>query len=168
MTSKRQIHLGFTIWPSGFHPAGWRLPEARTDGYSSPDLLKEMARNAERGKFDFYFIGDQLIGLPEWQYERPNQVLRPEALSFAGYIAGVTDKIGIVATVNTTYADPFTVARATATLDHLSKGRLGWNVVTGEAEAAAANYGRKEHWNSERRYEWATEFTGSFSTRRIV
>ncbi len=100
-----------------------------------------MARNAERGKFDFYFIGDQLIGLPEWQYERPNQVLRPEALSFAGYIAGVTDKIGIVATVNTTYADPFTVARATATLDHLSKGRLGWNVVTGEAEAAAANYG---------------------------
>lgn len=159
MTSKRQIHLGFTIWPSGFHPAGWRLPEARTDGYSSPDLLKEMALLAERGKFDFYFIGDQLIGLPEWQYERPNQVLRPEALSFAGYIAGVTEKIGIVATVNTTYADPFSVARATATLDHLSKGRLGWNVVTGEAELAAANYGRKDHWHSERRYEWATEFT---------
>ena len=159
MTSKRQLHLGFTIWPSGFHPAGWRLPEARTDGYSSPDLLKQMAQTAERGKFDFFFIGDQLIGLPEWQYERPNQVLRPEALSFTGYIAGVTEKIGIVATVNTTYADPFTVARATATLDHLSKGRIGWNVVTGEAEAAAANYGRKEHWNSERRYEWATEFT---------
>jgi len=159
MTDKRQLHLGFTIWPSGFHPAGWRLPEARTDGYSNPDLLREMALVAERGKFDFYFIGDQLIGLPEWQYERPNQVLRPEALSFAGYIAGVTSKIGIVATVNTTYADPFTVARATATLDHLSKGRIGWNVVTGEAEAAAANYGRKEHWRSEQRYEWATEFT---------
>lgn len=157
-TSKRQIHLGFTIWPSGFHAAGWRLPQARVDGNSNRDFFKHMAQLAERGKFDFFFIGDQVIGLPEWQYERPNQVLRPEALSLAGFIAGVTEKIGIVTTVNVTYAEPYSVARATATLDHISGGRIGWNVVTGEAEAAAGNYGRKEHWDNERRYDWATEF----------
>jgi FMN-dependent oxidoreductase (nitrilotriacetate monooxygenase family) len=159
MTSSRQLHLGFTIWPAGFHPAGWRLPGAQTDGNTNAQFLAAMARTAERGKLDFFFIGDQVIGLPEWQYERPNQVLRPEALTLAGYIAGVTEKIGIVATVNTTYADPYSVARATATLDHLSGGRIGWNVVTGEAEAAAGNYNRKQHWDNARRYDWATEFT---------
>ncbi|MGI6851026.1 NtaA/DmoA family FMN-dependent monooxygenase [Mesorhizobium sp. 1B3] len=158
MSTKRQLHLGFTIWPSGFHPAGWRLPQARIDGNSNRDFYKRMAQLAERGKFDFFFIGDQVVGLPEWQYERPNQVLRPEALSLAGFVAGVTEKIGIVTTVNVTYADPYSVARATATLDHLSGGRIGWNIVTGEAEAAAGNYNRKEHWDNTRRYEWANEF----------
>jgi FMN-dependent oxidoreductase (nitrilotriacetate monooxygenase family) len=155
---KRQLHLGFTIWPAGFHPAGWRLPEARSDGNSNREFFKRMAQLAEKGKFDFFFIGDQVVGLPEWQYERPNHVLRPEALSTAGFIAGVTEKIGIVTTVNVTYADPYSVARATATLDHLSGGRIGWNIVTGEAEAAAGNYNRKEHWDNERRYDWAEEF----------
>lgn len=156
--TKRQLHLGFTIWPAGFHPAGWRLPEARADGNSNREFFKRMAQLAEKGKFDFFFIGDQVVGLPEWQYERPNHVLRPEALSTAGFIAGVTEKIGIVTTVNVTYADPYSVARATATLDHLSGGRIGWNIVTGEAEAAAGNYNRKEHWDNERRYDWAEEF----------
>lgn len=156
--SKRELHLGWTIWPTGFHPAGWRLEKARTDGNVSRDLFKRTAQLAEAGKFDFYFIGDQVVGLPEWQYERPNQVLRPEAISLAGFVAGVTEKIGIVATVNVTYADPYSVARATATLDHVSDGRIGWNIVTGEAEAAARNYSRKEHWDNGRRYEWATDF----------
>ncbi len=158
--AKKQLHLGFTIWPTGFHPAGWRLPQSKTDGNSDADFLKKMAQKAEAAKFDFFFIGDQIVGLPEWQYQRPNQVLRPEALSYAGYIAGATDKIGIVTTVNVTYANPYSVARATATLDHLSKGRIGWNVVTGEAEAAAGNYGRETHWENSKRYEWAEEFVG--------
>ncbi|CAH1653594.1 MULTISPECIES: NtaA/DmoA family FMN-dependent monooxygenase [unclassified Chelatococcus] len=159
MTSpKRQLHLGLTVWPSGFHPAGWRLPEARTNGNSSRDFFRRVAQLAERGKFDFFFIGDQVVGLPEWQHERPNHVLRPEALSLAGFVAGVTEKVGIVTTVNVTYSEPYSVARATATLDHISGGRIGWNIVTGEAEAAARNYGRKEHWDNSRRYEWATEF----------
>ncbi|MGO4560138.1 NtaA/DmoA family FMN-dependent monooxygenase [Mesorhizobium sp. 2RAF21] len=154
----RELHLGWTIWPSGFHPAGWRLDKALTDGNVSRELFKRTAQLAEEGKFDFYFIGDQVVGLPEWQYERPNQVLRPEAISLAGFVAGVTEKIGIVATVNVTYSEPYSVARATATLDHLSNGRIGWNIVTGEAEAAAQNYGRKEHWDNNQRYEWAGEF----------
>jgi FMN-dependent oxidoreductase (nitrilotriacetate monooxygenase family) len=158
-SSPRKLHLGFTIWPTGFHPAGWRLPDAISDGNSDASFLVDMARQAEAAKFDFFFIGDQVIGLPEWQFQRPNQVLRPEALSFAGYVAAATQRIGVIATVNVTYSEPYSVARATATLDHLSGGRIGWNVVTGEVEAAAANYSRKEHWDNAQRYEWATEFT---------
>lgn len=152
------MHLGFTIWPSGFHPAGWRLPEAAADGYANASFLRQMAQTAERGKFDFFFIGDQLVARPDLQHLRPNHVLRPEALTLAGFVAAATSHIGIVATVNVTYADPYAVARATATLDHLSEGRIAWNVVTGELDEAAANFSRKTHWDNERRYESAAEF----------
>lgn len=157
-STKRQLHLGFTIWPTGFHPAGWRLPQSRTDGYTNRNLYKKAAQIAESGKFDFFFIGDRVAAITDLQNERPNQVLRPDALTLAGFVAGVTDKIGIVVTVNVTYAEPYSVARATATLDHLSGGRIGWNIVTGEDNAAAQNYSRKEHWDNTLRYEWATEF----------
>ncbi len=158
---KRQLHLGFTIWPVGFHPAGWRLERAIDDGNTNPAFLREVAQTVERGLFDFFFIGDQLIGLPEWQYARPNQVLRPDAVSLAGYLAAVTDKLGLVVTINTTYAEPYSTARSLATLDHLSQGRIAWNVVTGEAEESAANFGRREHWDNARRYDWAEDFTAA-------
>ncbi|WP_051237155.1 NtaA/DmoA family FMN-dependent monooxygenase [Ottowia thiooxydans] len=154
----RQLHLGFTIWPFGFHPAGWRLPGARTGADIDSNLFKRSAQIAESGKFDFFFIGDRVSSSTELQNERPNQVLRPEALSLAGFVAGVTEKIGIVVTVNVTYSEPYSVARATATLDHLSNGRIGLNIVTGEDKSAAQNYGRKEHWDNSLRYEWASEF----------
>src|SRR5690554_1941945 len=143
---RKHIRIGFSIWATGFHPAGWRLPEARVDGTFDPAFLRQMAQLSEKGKLDFFFIGDRVVGLPETQAEHPNLVLRPEALTLASYIAGVTEKIGIVTTVNTTYSDPFNVARATATADHLSGGRLAFNIVTGRDPEAAANFGRSEHW----------------------
>jgi FMN-dependent oxidoreductase (nitrilotriacetate monooxygenase family) len=155
---RRHVKLGFSIWATGFHPAGWRLPEANAHGTFDPDFLRDTARAAERGKLDFYFIGDRVVGLPASQYESPNEVLRPEALTTAAFIAAVTSRIGIVTTVNTTYADPYTIARATAQLDHLSRGRIAWNIVTGKNEEAAGNFGRSEHWDAEKRYEWASEF----------
>jgi FMN-dependent oxidoreductase (nitrilotriacetate monooxygenase family) len=155
---RRHIKIGFSIWATGFHPAGWRLPEARTDGTFDPQFTGEMARLSERGKLDFFFIGDRVVGLPETQAEHPNLVLRPEALTLAAYVAAVTSRIGIVTTVNTTYADPFNVARATANIDHLSGGRLAFNVVTGRNPEAAANFGRAEHWATDRRFDNATEF----------
>ena len=100
-----------------------------------------------------------MVGLPEQQSEHPNLVLRPEALTLAGFVAAATERIGIVATVNTTYAHPFNVARATATLDHLSGGRLALNVVTGRDPEAAANFGRDAHWDTDQRFDTATEFT---------
>jgi FMN-dependent oxidoreductase (nitrilotriacetate monooxygenase family) len=154
----RQLHLGFTIWPTGFHPAAWRLEGERSDGNSNPRLLQEAARTAERGKFDFFFVGDRVVGLTSSQFAAPNEVLRPEALTLAANLAAVTEKIGLIATVNTTYAEPYNVARSLATIDHLSGGRIGLNVVTGRNEEAARNFSREHHWDNARRYDWATEF----------
>ncbi|OEV12848.1 NtaA/DmoA family FMN-dependent monooxygenase [Streptomyces nanshensis] len=156
--SPRPMHLGFTIWPTGFHPGAWRLPGAPTNGNSSPALLQSAARTAERGKFDFFFIGDRVVGLPASQFAAPNEVLRPEALTLAAHIAAVTERIGLITTVNSTYAEPFNVARSLATIDHLSNGRTGLNIVTGKNAEAARNFSRNEHWENDRRYDWATEF----------
>lgn len=157
-SERRQVKLGFSIWASGQHPAGWRLPEASAHGTFDPGFMRDTARAAERGKLDFYFIGDRVVGLPSSQYEAPNEVLRPEALTLAAFVAAATSHIGIVTTVNTTYSDPYTVARAVAELDHLSRGRMAWNIVTGKNEEAAGNYGRDVHWDSDRRYSWTSEF----------
>jgi FMN-dependent oxidoreductase (nitrilotriacetate monooxygenase family) len=155
---RRHIKIGFSIWASGVHPAGWRLPEASAHGTFDPNFLRQTAQTAERGLLDFYFIGDRVVGLPSSQYESPNEVLRPEALTLAAFVAAVTTRIGIISTVNTTYADPYTVARATAQIDHLSNGRSAFNIVTGKNEEAAGNFGREQHWDAEKRYEWASEF----------
>ncbi|MEU7631281.1 NtaA/DmoA family FMN-dependent monooxygenase [Nocardia sp. NPDC049220] len=154
----RRMHLGLTIWPTGFHPAAWRIPGAPSDGNSNPALLQQAARSAERGLFDFFFIGDRLVGLTGSQFAAPNEVLRPEALTLASNIAGVTERIGLITTINTTYSDPYNVARATATIDHLSRGRVGLNIVTGKNAEAARNFGRDQHWDNDRRYDWATEY----------
>ena len=140
---RRHIKIGFSIWASGVHPAGWRLPEASAHGTFDPHFLRQTAQTAERGLLDFYFIGDRVVGLPSSQYESPNEVLRPEALTLAAFVAAVTTRIGIISTVNTTYADPYTVARATAQIDHLSNGRSAFNIVTGKNEEAAGNFGRE-------------------------
>lgn len=158
MTESRRMHLGLTIWPTGFHPAAWRVPGSFADGNSNPALLADAARTAERGVFDFFFIGDRLVGLPESQFANPNEVLRPEALTLASFIAASTSRIGLITTVNTTYSDPYNVARATATIDHLSGGRVGLNIVTGKNVEAARNFGRDQHWDNERRYDWASEY----------
>jgi FMN-dependent oxidoreductase (nitrilotriacetate monooxygenase family) len=154
----RRMHLGLTIWPTGFHPGAWRLPGSPSDGNSNPRLLQHAARTAERGRFDFFFIGDRVVGLTASQFGAPNEVLRPEALTLAANIAGVTEHIGLITTVNTTYSEPYNVARASATIDHLSGGRVGLNIVTGKNVEAARNFGREQHWDNDHRYDWATEY----------
>lgn len=159
---RKHICIGFSNWATGFHPSGWRLEEARVDGTFSGEMTRYTAQLAERGKFDFYLIGEQVSGHPRYQYEHLNHVLRAEALTLASYAIAVTEKIGVVTTTNLTYSDPYSIARATATLDHLSKGRFAWNTVTGRASAgaseAAANYGREKHWDTDQRFDAATEF----------
>lgn len=155
---RRHLRLGFSIWATGFHPAGWRLPEGRADSTFDPVFLRDMALLAEKGKLDFFFIGDRVVGLPETQALHPNLVTRPEALTLAAWVSAVTSRIGVVTTVNTTYSDPFNVARATATIDHLSGGRLALNIVTGRDPEAALNFGRSEHWGTDHRFDNAHEF----------
>lgn len=150
--------IGFSIWATGQHPGGWRLPEAETHGTFDPGFIKNTVSVAERGLLDFYFIGDRVVSLPSSQRTAPNEVLRPEALTLAAFVAAISTHIGIITTVNTTYAEPYTLARATAELDHLSSGRSAWNIVTGKNEEAAGNFGRDRHWDATRRYEWTAEF----------
>ncbi len=149
----RQMHLGLFLLGTGSHIAGWRTPGA-FDSFQDIDAVCAIARIAERGKFDLIFMGDNLNADPA---AHPSYTVRLEPLTLLAAVATVTSRIGLGATVSTTYSDPFTVARAFASLDHISHGRAAWNAVTTAAPAAAANFGTV-HPDHARRYEIAGEF----------
>ncbi|UNK16925.1 LLM class flavin-dependent oxidoreductase [Paenibacillus sp. N3/727] len=155
---QRQLHLGLFLFGTGYHPAGWRLPEGRTDGAYDPHFLKEIAQKLEQAKFDFFFLGDRLATSADMQFLFPSQMNRLEPFTMLSYLAAVTEKIGLIGTVNTTYAEPYNIARMTASLDHLSGGRASWNVVTGSDTRAAQNFSREKHWDNAKRYDYAEEF----------
>lgn len=154
----RQLHLGLFLFSTGYHPAGWRLPEARTDGAFDPKFLRQVAQTLEKAKFDFFFLGDNLATSPDMQHLYPSQMVRLEPFTMIAHVAAATEKIGLIATANTTYAEPYHIARLTASLDYLSQGRAAWNVVTGADKRAAFNFSREEHWENELRYDYAEEF----------
>lgn len=155
--SDEHITIGFTIWPTGWRALGWRVPGTWADPFSVASL-RESALTAERGLLDFYFIGDKISSDTGGQYHSPNVVSRPEPFTAAAYLAGLTRHIGLVITCNTTYSEPYVIARQTAQLDHVSGGRAAWNIVTGLNELPAGNFGRDAHWDNARRYDWAEEF----------
>ncbi len=153
MTRPRQMHLGLFLLGTGSHVAGWRMPGA-VDSFQDFSAIAEIARTAERGCFDLIFIGDNLYADPA---AHPSYTLRLEPLTLLAALAPLTRHIGLGATVSTTYSDPFTVARAFASLDHISGGRAAWNAVTTASPATAANFGTV-HPDHARRYERAGEF----------
>jgi N-acetyl-S-(2-succino)cysteine monooxygenase len=150
---KRQMHLGVFVLGTGNHSAGWRYEGAATSNASLP-VLASIARIAERGKFDLFFVSD---GLAMDVGDHPSFVSRFEPTTLIGALSALTSHVGLGATVSTSFGEPYHVARAFASLDHLSSGRAAWNVVTSSNNAAAANFGREtqEH---DLRYEIATEF----------
>lgn len=149
----RKMHFGLFLLGTGSHIAGWRVPGAY-DSFENIGMVREIAATAERGLFDFIFMGDNLNADPA---AHPSYTSRLEPLTLLSAIAGSTTHIGLAATVSTTYSDPYTVARAFASLDHLSGGRAAWNAVTTAAPAAAANFGT-HHPDHSKRYEIAGEF----------
>src|SRR6516162_1870439 len=153
-TSKRQMHFGVFVLGTGNHSAGWRYEGAMTSGCSWP-VLQSIARIAERGKFDLFFISDSLAMDPG---DHPSFVSRFEPTTLIGALSAVTTHIGLGATVSTSFGEPYHVARAFASLDHLSGGRAAWNVVTSTNSAAALNFGREHLHEHDLRYESATEF----------
>lgn len=155
---KRQLHLGLFLFSTGYHPAGWRLPEAVTDGAFDPKFLQQVAKRLEEAKFDFFFLGDALASSADMQYQFPSQMVRLEPFTMIAHLTAVTDKIGLIVTANTTYAEPYHIARLTASLDYLSGGRTAWNVVTGADARAALNFSREKHWDNSKRYDYADEF----------
>ncbi|THF83675.1 LLM class flavin-dependent oxidoreductase [Cohnella fermenti] len=151
----KKLKLGALIHGVGGNISAWRHPEVPTDASVNFDFYKSQARKAEEGKFDLVFIAD---GLYINEKSIPHFLNRFEPLTILSALAAATEKIGLVGTLSTSYAEPFTVARQFGSLDHISGGRGGWNVVTSPLEGSALNYGREKHPSHDERYEIAEEF----------
>jgi len=151
---KRQMHLGVFVLGTGCHSAGWRHEGAFTTSLSI-SVMQKIAEIAERGKFDLFFISDGLVMDPG---DHPSFLNRFEPLTLLSALSMVTRHIGLGATVSTSFNEPFNVARAIASLDHISNGRAGWNVVTSANHLAALNYSQDHLNEHDLRYEVATEF----------
>jgi len=162
-TKKKQLRLGAFLPDAGHHVAAWRHPETQADGGLNIQHYTHLAQTSERGKFDMVFLAD---GLAVWDrgqgkeaFSRSAQFsVHFEPLTLLSALSVVTERIGLVATASTTYEEPFHLARKFASLDYLSGGRAGWNVVTSSAEAIAKNFSQEKHLEHALRYERATEF----------
>ncbi len=154
--------LGMPIHAVGYHPACWLVPGVPPDGAMSLRHAMQCARIAERGKLDFVFLADtgavRNLDNPAIPREREHEHVKLEPLSLLAALATGTRDIGLVATVSTTYSEPYNLARALASLDHISKGRAGWNLVTGFALDEAQNYGLDAIAPSPVRHARAREF----------
>ena len=151
---KRQMHFGVFVLGTGNHSAGWRMEGAFTSGCSLP-VLQNIATTAERGKFDLFFISD---GLLMETNDHPSFVSRFEPLTLLSALSMVTKHVGLGATVSTSFSEPYHVARAFASLDHLSNGRAGWNVVTSANNKVAFNFSKQRLEEHDLRYDIAGEF----------
>jgi FMN-dependent oxidoreductase (nitrilotriacetate monooxygenase family) len=152
---KKQLHLGAILSGVGTTQNGWRHPDLPGDASINIDWYIENARKAEAAKFDLVFIVDSPFITPD---TAPHFLNRLEPLTLLSAVAVATSKIGLAGTLTTSYWEPYNVARQFGSLDHISKGRAGWNVVTTGLEGAARNYGREEHFDHALRYERAREF----------
>jgi N-acetyl-S-(2-succino)cysteine monooxygenase len=158
-TAKRQMHLGAFLSGAGHHVAAWRYPEANADGILDFEHYKHLAQLAERAKFDMVFFAD-ILALSENLDTAVSHMaaVRPEPLTLLSALSVVTERIGLTGTASSTYSEPYTLARQFATLDHLSRGRAAWNIVTTSSRGAAANYGKEKHLEHHLRYERAREY----------
>ncbi|WP_199086597.1 LLM class flavin-dependent oxidoreductase [Bosea sp. ASV33] len=160
MSSPRQLHLGAFMRPVSIHTGAWRYPGAYPDANFNFAHLKRFARKLEAGKFDAFFMADHLavLNMPVEALKRSHTVTSFEPFTLLSALAGATERIGLVATASTTFDAPYHVARRFASLDHISGGRAGWNIVTTSNPDAALNFGLTEHKEHGERYDRAREF----------
>ncbi len=155
---RKMIALGAFLPGGGVHGAGWRLPEMDVAASSSFAAYKWVAQRLEAGKFDTLFMNDS-VGVNDVEprvIERNTQIMRWDPLTLMPALAVVTERIGLTATANTTYNEPYTLARRLSSLDHLSAGRAGWNCVT--SLSGGENFDRDDHVRHADRYARAEEF----------
>lgn len=151
----RQLSLNAFVYPAGHHEAAWRHPSSGADRIFDVTYYQEIARTAEAGKLDAVFFADG----PALQGDVAfNAVGRLEPITLLTAIATATERIGLIATASTTYYEPYNLARLFGSLDHISRGRAGWNVVTTGNDSAAANFGLAAHPSHAQRYARAAEF----------
>jgi len=158
--SARQMKLGAFLWATGHHIAAWRHPKAHVTAGIDIDHYIRLARTAEAAKLDMIFCEDA-AGLREANVQIASQTSRSigfEPISLLAAIAVQTGRIGLVSTASTSYNEPYGLARTFASLDQLSGGRAGWNLVTSASHIEAANFGSTGLRPHADRYERAREF----------
>ncbi len=159
--TRRTLALGAFLHPSGHHVAAWRHPQAQADAGVNIRNYIRLAQLAEAAKFDLVFLADQ-IAVPSANLDYVSRTTRAtyfEPLTLISALAGATDRIGLIATVSTSFNSPYNMARYFASLDQISGGRAGWNLVTSGSALEGRNFGLGEDYHSHaNRYRQAAEF----------
>jgi alkanesulfonate monooxygenase len=156
----KQLKLGAFMRPVSIHTGAWRYPGALPDANFNFPAMKQFVQKLEQGKFDAFFMADHLavLNMPINALKRSHTVTSFEPFTLLSALASITKHIGLVATASTTYDAPFHIARRFASLDHISGGRAGWNIVTTSNPDAALNFGLEEDIEHDQRYARAREF----------
>src|SRR6187549_826254 len=158
--TKRQLKLGAFMRPVSIHTGAWRYPGAWPDANFNFPHIKKLIQKLEAGKFDAFFMADHLavLNMPVNALKRSHTVTSFEPFTLLSALASATEHIGLIATGSTTFDEPYHVARRFASLDHISNGRAGWNIVTTSNPDAALNFGLDDHMEHAERYRRAREF----------
>ena len=156
----KQLHLGAFMRPVGIHTGWWRYPGAAPHANFNLKSLVHFIQTLERGRFDAFFMADHLavLNMSINALRRSATATSFEPFTLLSALAMVTERIGLVATASTTFDAPYHVARRFASLDHISGGRAGWNIVTTSNPDAALNFGLDDHMEHDERYRLAREF----------
>jgi FMN-dependent oxidoreductase (nitrilotriacetate monooxygenase family) len=152
---RRQLHLNAFLMEAGHHEASWRRPDTNPRADFDLDHWIGLARLAESAKFDSLFLADGPALRGTGEFRPPGQL---EPLTLLTALSQATRRIGLIATVSTTYNDPYNLARRLASVDHVSRGRAGWNIVTSAGASEAANFGLDDRPDHVTRYARADEF----------
>ena len=160
MSKHRRLHLGAFMRPAAIHTGAWRYPGADVNANFSLAQMRRSIRRLEEAKFDAFFMADHLalLNMPVEALRRSHTVTSFEPFTLLSALSAVTERIGLIATASTTFDTPYHIARRFASLDHISGGRAGWNVVTTANPDAALNFGFGSHKDHDDRYELAHEF----------
>jgi FMN-dependent oxidoreductase (nitrilotriacetate monooxygenase family) len=158
--AKRQMKLGAFMRPVSIHTAAWRYPGGTPDANFNLEALIRYTKKLEEGLFDAFFMADHLavLNMPIEALKRSATVTSFDPLTLLPALAMHTKHIGLIATASTTFEPPYMIARRFASLDHISNGRAGWNIVTTSNPDAALNFGHDEQMDHDERYARAREF----------
>ncbi|MEK9922434.1 MAG: LLM class flavin-dependent oxidoreductase [Rhodospirillales bacterium] len=157
---KKQLCLGAFMRPVSIHTAAWRFPGGSPDANFNLKTIVSLAKKLEAAKFDAFFMADHLavLNMPMDALKRSATVTSFDPLTLLPAIAMVTNHLGLIATASTTFESPYLIARRFASLDHISGGRAGWNIVTTSNPDAAKNFGMDDQMPHAQRYARAREF----------
>lgn len=160
MSDKPQLHLGAFMRPVSIHTGAWRYPGSYPDANFNFRHLQRFAQKLEQACFDAFFMADHLavLNMPVDALKRSHTVTSFDPLTLLPALAVCTQRLGLIATASTTFEQPYHVARKFASLDHISEGRAGWNIVTTSNPDAALNFGLEDHMEHGERYLRAREF----------